>query len=269
MQRGCTLPSYYELMEALMAERGPDHPIWEDNDKIKGRQLGEISELHVPQIYYGPGKLRSFPNPERDCVIKPVNGCSARGIFPLLWLGEDKYRNLFTGRKTTWAVAVTEALEAKHSERNKALIEQGHPDAMRPPWIIEELIHDDGVLPCDWKAFCFGGRVEAVFQMARKPNRNTKPVRWWSRDWRDIGSIMPIKTYRRDSTLRPPNDPQGMIDAFERVAQVIDSPFIRVDLYEQGDRIVFGEVTPHPTGNTSRFNDTWDRKFGEAWEAAL
>jgi hypothetical protein len=53
------------------------------------------------------------------------------------------------------------------------------------------------------------------------------------------------------------------------VASLIDSPFIRVDLYERGKDIVFGEVTPHPTGGTSYFIPEWDEKLGQAWADAL
>jgi hypothetical protein len=60
-----------------------------------------------------------------------------------------------------------------------------------------------------------------------------------------------------------------MIEGFEEVASLIDSPFIRVDLYERGKDIVFGEITPHPTGGTSYFVPEWDEKLGQAWADAL
>ena len=265
------MPSYQRFLQAAMAERGPDHPIWEDNGKASGRELGELCGLHVPEVYQGPCSLRKMHEPAHDAVIKPVQGCSGRGIRPLRHEGGGQYTNLFTGTTLTWDAAVSSAMADKHTPRNRRLLEQGHPDAMRPPWLLEELILDEaGELACDWKAFVFGGRVEAVFQMVRIPGEGRSSlVKWWSRDWEDVGDIAPVKKWQYTPTLARPHDPGRLVDAFEAVAGLVDSPFIRVDLYEQRDRVVFGEVTPHPTGGTVRFVPEWDRRLGEAWAAAV
>ena len=262
--------SYQAFLEAAMAERGPDHPIWADNGKDTGRELGELCGLHVPEVFQGPCSLRSMTPPEHDAVIKPVQGCSGRGIRPLHWQGADQYTNLFTGATLTWDEAVASAMADKHAPRNLKLIERGHPDAMRPPWLLEELILDEvGELTCDWKAFVFGGRVEAVFQMVRIPGETkTKQVKWWSRGWEDIGDIAPVKTWQYTKALPGPHDPVRLTAAFEAVADLVESPFIRVDLYEQPGRVVFGEVTPHPTGGSVRFVREWDRRMGQAWADA-
>lgn len=260
--------SYQAFLEQVMAERGPGHPIWEDNGKHTGRELGELCDLHAPEVFQGPCSLRRMDPPDHDAVIKPVQGCSGRGIRPLRWDGNNMFMNMFTGEQTTWEAAVTSALADKHAPRNLRLLEQGHPDAMRPPWLLEELILNEvGGLACDWKAFVFGGRVEAVFQMVRVPGEKTKKVKWWDRGWAGIGDIAPVKTWRYTSTLPGPHDPDRLTAAFEAVADLVDSPFIRVDLYEQRDRVVFGEITPHPTGGTVKFLPEWDRRFGAAWAA--
>ena len=261
--------SYQRFLEAAMAERGPDHPIWADNGKASGRELGILSGLHVPEVFQGPCSLRSMTPPEHDAVIKPVQGCSGRGIRPLRYEGGGRYTNLFTGETTTWEAAVSSAMADKHTPRNLVLLEQGHPDAMRPPWLLEEPILDEsGGLVCDWKAFVFGGRVEAVFQMVRTPGEKTKRVKWWSRDWEDVGDIAPVKAWRYTRSLPGPHVPGRLTAAFEAVAGLVDSPFIRVDLYEQPGRVVFGEVTPHPTGGSVRFVRGWDRRMGQAWADA-
>lgn len=262
-------PSYQRFLEQAMRERGPGHPIWAVNSKNSGRELGEMCGLHVPEVYQGPCPLKKMSPPTHDAVIKPVEGCSGRGIRPLQWDG-DGYTNLFTGENLSWGQAVASALADKHTPRNRRLIQQRHPDALRPPWLLEELIlNEGGGLVCDWKAFTFGGRVEAVFQMVRIPGERAKKVKWWTRDWEEAGDIAPVKTWRYTPSLVGPHDPARLIDAFEAVAGLVDSPFIRVDLYEQESRVVWGEVTPHPTGGTVRFLPEWDRRFGAAWAAAV
>ena len=260
--------SYQKFLEEAMAERGPDHPIWTENDKWKGRELGELADLYVPQIYQGPMSLRKMEEPRHSVVIKPVNGCSSRGVRPLQW-DTDVYTNLFTGEEMTWDEAVTSALADKHAPRNLSLIERGHPDAMRPPWLLEELIlSEQGNLPDNWKAFCFGAEVVAIFHSRRQLDGSLR-IRWWNRDFEDIGDICPAKKWKYDRRMAKPKNPEGLIKGFEDVASLVDSPFIRVDLYERGSEIVYGEVTPHPTGGTSPFVPKWDAILGQAWHDAL
>lgn len=263
------MPSYQKLLEEAMAQRGPDHPIWEMNDKITGRELGHLAELHVPEIYQGPKSLRGMERPDHSVVIKPLNGCSSRGIRPLVFNSTDQYYDMFSGEIVSWDEAVATALTDKHTPRNQALVERGHPDALRPPWLLEELIlNEQGNLPDNWKAFCFGGEVVAIFHSRRQPN-GTLRIRWWNRNFEDIGDICPAKKWKYDRRMAKPKNPDKLIQGFEDVASLIDSPFIRVDLYERGSQIVFGEVTPHPTGGGSHFVEKWDRIFGQAWVDAL
>lgn len=263
------MPSYQKFLKAAMAERGPEHPIWEVNDKMAGRELGHLADLHVPEVYAGPASIRAFEPPAHDVVIKPLNGCSARGIVPLKYDGDGQYFNMFTQQDITWDQAVNKALADKHTPRNLRLVEQGHPDALRPPWILEELIlNDKGELPCNWKAFCFGGRVVAIYNSYALLDGTSK-IKWWTRDFKNIGDICPAKKWKYHKMLRRPNNPEGMIRGFEDIAELIDSPFIRVDLYERGNQIVFGEVTPHPTGGGQLFVPEWDEIFGQAWADAL
>lgn len=263
------MPSYQQYLEEAMAERGPDHHIWEVNDKLAAREIGELADLYLPKIYQGPMSLRKMEQPEHDVVIKPLNGCSSRGVRPLKHMKEYLFYDLFAGQNVTWESAVQSALADKHTTRNQALIARNHPDAMRPPWLLEELIlGEDGGLPDNWKAFCFGGKVVAIFHSRRQSDGSLR-IRWWDRDFTDIGDICPAKKWKYDRRMARPKNPDKLIRGFEDVADLVDSPFIRVDLYERGDQIVFGEITPHPTGGGQHFTPEWDERLGRAWEQAL
>ena len=55
-----------------------------------------------------------------------------------------------------------------------------------------------------------------------------------------------------------------MIALAERLASGTD--FVRVDLYDLGDRIVFGELTSYPAGGDSPFEpESFNTSFGEHW----
>ena len=50
----------------------------------------------------------------------------------------------------------------------------------------------------------------------------------------------------------------------ERLAAAIDSPFVRIDLYEIGDDIYFSEITFYPNAGVIPFEPKeWDRRLGD------
>lgn len=266
------MPSYQEFIKAAMVERPPAHPVFEFNSKLAGRALGEAAGVRVPALLQGPTSLRALTPPEGPAVVKPVNGCTSRGVFPLI-RKEGGFRNLFTDTVMSWDEVVAGGRSAKHSAANEALVAREHPDAIRPPWIVEELILRKGrggkkELPYDWKAFCFGGRVEAIWQSTRLLDGTVK-VKWYDRDLKPVGDIIPHRKWQYSPRLPKPKHPGALVGAFEAVADLVESPFVRVDLFEDADGPVFGEITPHPTGATVKFVDEWDGRFGAAWANAL
>ena len=267
--------SYQEFMQAAVRERGPDHPVFKFNDKMSGRRLGEMSGVRVPDLLQGPTSLRRLVAPEGPAILKPVNGCTARGVFPLVPQRGGIFRELFTGGSLTWSDVVEGALAAKHSKRNEELLARGHYDALRPPWIVEELVERRGrggrrELPYDWKAFCFGGRVEVIRQAIHFPEKPfSLKVKWYDRNWSPVGEVAPATRWKFSPRLPKPKHPSALVEAFEAVASRVDSPFVRVDLFEDEAGPVWGEVTPHPTGGHMQFVQEWDERLGRAWDAAL
>jgi hypothetical protein len=59
-----------------------------------------------------------------------------------------------------------------------------------------------------------------------------------------------------------------MIQIAERLADQID--FVRVDLYNIGERVVFGEMTIYPSGGWAGFDPPrFDEYLGALWELDL
>ena len=62
---------------------------------------------------------------------------------------------------------------------------------------------------------------------------------------------------------RPPRL-EEMVAVAERLGDQID--FMRVDLYNIGDRVVFGEITNYPEGGCARFTPPeFDEQLGRRW----
>jgi TupA-like ATPgrasp len=63
--------------------------------------------------------------------------------------------------------------------------------------------------------------------------------------------------------LRPSNLSE-MKSTAEQLSDGMD--FVRVDLYDLGDRVVLGELTNYPeSGNAGFHPDEWDLMFGSYW----
>jgi hypothetical protein len=118
-----------------------------------------------------------------------------------------------------------------------------------PKLIIEELLkNENGDLPNDIKFWCINGRVELVqVDVSRFANHQRLLL---DRNWKKIPVRItyPIPT----DDISAPRNLQEMIKVSELLANGVD--FVRVDLYDLGDRIVFGELTNYPGGGLEKFD---------------
>ena len=81
-------------------------------------------------------------------------------------------------------------------------------------------------------------------------------------DWQPIAARLAAPR-----SLTPPERPaslEAIISVSERLSAPTD--FVRVDLYDVGGRIVFGEMTSYPLGGAIRFDPPeWERIVGSWW----
>jgi hypothetical protein len=65
-----------------------------------------------------------------------------------------------------------------------------------------------------------------------------------------------------------PNNADALVEAAKAVSLFLNRPFIRVDLYTDGNRVFFGEATPapgHQYYGVFRFSANFDAELGELW----
>ncbi|MBC7800722.1 MAG: hypothetical protein H7Z10_08865 [Gemmatimonadaceae bacterium] len=213
------------------------------------RHVGErgLAHLLVPPIglIRAPSDLRRLALP-RDFILKSNHGSSQVRVvrdwdgtgLPELerlvaeWIGQDYGK--YAGE---WGY--------RHAERMV---------------IAEPLLLHDGILPHDYKFWCFGGRM-VMFN--RSPELLQDGVRdFFDRDlhWLPIDYITPR------SAAAPPLSPQirTMIDYAEALSDGVD--FVRVDLLSSGDRVFFGEMTIYPNAAADVFRPLeWNDRLGAAW----
>lgn len=113
----------------------------------------------------------------------------------------------------------------------------------------------------DYKWFCFNGEVKALF-IATDRSKGEEATRF---DFFDENYNHLPFTNGHPNALVPPNKPL-MFDEMKRLAAELSKgiPHVRIDFYEVGDKIYFGEMTFfHWSGMKPFVPEEWDYKFGE------
>jgi hypothetical protein len=130
-----------------------------------------------------------------------------------------------------------------------------------PRIIVEEYLGEKGTfVPWDYKLFCFGGKprfIQIDFDRFRNHTRSIYDVSW---NKIDVALHYPSA----DRCPDPPRKLDEMLKVAGELSQDLD--FVRVDLYEVGSRVVFGEMTHYPGNGFEKFVPSeYDAIFGGYW----
>lgn len=146
----------------------------------------------------------------------------------------------------------------KHNQ-SAVLDERAYGDIV-PRFFVEEYLDWDGDEPADYKCFVYGGRVEYIQVDTGRFDCHCRNI--MARRWRDTGI-----RYSHPMLVPSPEIPGNLdeiIGAAEDIARGFD--FLRVDLYSDGRRVYFGEITVYPGAGYEKFA-RWedDLLLGEKW----
>jgi hypothetical protein len=143
--------------------------------------------------------------------------------------------------------------------RRFSKMEFGYRDIRRVV-LIEHLLDENGAIPSDYKFFCFDGAVHFIQVDGDRFSGHKRD--YFDRDWNHL-----------DVTCSYPQNPIApakphllaqMIQVAETLSAEFD--FVRVDLYQIGNTIKFGELSPYPGGAKEKFvPESWDMEFGNRW----
>lgn len=110
----------------------------------------------------------------------------------------------------------------------------------------------------DYKLMCFGGRAGCSFACTGRAEGDLR-VDFFDREWRRL----PFTRHypNADAILPRPQRYDEMVALAEILSRNI--PFVRVDFYESGDRLLFGEMTFFPGSGFEEFDPfEWDETLG-------
>lgn len=147
--------------------------------------------------------------------------------------------NVFCKQKSTLDISAT-VKKMKKWRRNREYLR--YAELQNKPYyrkiIIEKFLETpDGKLPTDYKLYCFNGKVAAILVIW---NRNaegdyTDGV-FMSPEWQFISRCWGSNPY--------PSRPSKLVEMVE-YAECLSKPFyfVRTDLYQIGNNVIFGELT--------------------------
>ena len=128
-----------------------------------------------------------------------------------------------------------------------------------PRIICEEFIQDEtGHVPTDYKLFCFNGEPHFIQVVTNRFTNHRRHI--FDLTWKHLPFNIEYPS-NCDDLPRP-----ATFEAMISVARTLSEgfPFVRVDLYSVGKRVIFGEMTWYPEAGFLKFvPDSYDRILGE------
>lgn len=132
---------------------------------------------------------------------------------------------------------------------------------IRPRVIFEELLESGGKVPDDWKFYCFNG--EPRFIQVDRDRFTGHRMNFYDLGLNMLSVVLEYGNFQ-EALLKPENF-ERMLEMARKLSSGTD--FLRVDLYNIGGRVIFGELTNYPGAGMEKFEPaSWDAKFGSYWK---
>ena len=228
-------------------ERTSLHTVCADKLKVREYIKEKIGEDYlIPLLYESDNPIDIVPNnlPDIPHIIK-VNHSSKGEVIV-----KDKTKIDYRKIQQEFKRKIKDNLYYKTKEWQYKHI--------KPRIMVEKLLLDEeSNIPIDYKFHCFNGKlafIQADIDRFTDHKRNLYDTDWNFIDCRWI--------YKNAISIEEP----CMFKKMKILAEIIakDFCYIRVDLYNIGNDIYFGELTFHPGSGFERFiPPQWDMIFGD------
>lgn len=116
-----------------------------------------------------------------------------------------------------------------------------HYTKIYPRIIIEKYLCDrNGKMPIDYKFYCFNGKVECVLVCSERDDK--LKLSYYDTSWNRLNYEK--KEWSSKKEIKKPKNLDEMIKYAEKLSK--EFPFVRVDFYDDDNKIIFGELTFTP-----------------------
>jgi hypothetical protein len=156
---------------------------------------------------------------------------------------------------------------SKGLRQNFIAVTREYPYKNVIPRIIAEkyMVDESGYELKDYKIFCINGKAKFLFVVSERNTEKETTFDFYDTDWNHL-PVMNGHPNNKDGFEKPKKLEQMLLIA-EKIAKELDTPQVRIDLYDVKDKIYFGEITFfHNSGFVPFEPEEWDYKFGQLIE---
>lgn len=156
-----------------------------------------------------------------------------------------------------WTEVLNQWLKVKYWKQSGELFYK----KIKPQIICEKYIETaDNAPPKDYKFFCSNGKVVFLYVALDRIDNNTKFV-FYTPSWERI----PVDDLKHPSCGISVDRPENL-EEMTTIAEDLSKewPQVRVDFYNENNKIIFGEITFLHQGGKPNFSpSSYDKKFGD------
>lgn len=128
-----------------------------------------------------------------------------------------------------------------------------------PCIFAEAYIGDESSQMEEYKFWCFNGKVQVAFTCEGRFSSEGVRFNYYSREWQRLPFAGGGATSEHVCEMPPLYE--RMVEYAEKLA--VDMAFVRVDLYNDGVRVYFGEITFYDSSGFGKFTpEVWDERLG-------
>ena len=169
----------------------------------------------------------NFNNLPSKFVLKCTHGCG----YNIICDDKEKLNIVAAKRK------VNKWLKEKYGYATTKL----HYTKIKPRIIIEKYLCDEsGKMPIDYKFYCMNGKVKCILVCSEREKKLR--LSYYDTQWHRLKYEKVSRSSKID--IKKPKNLEKMINYAEKLSN--EFPFVRVDLYNDNGKIIFGELTFTP-----------------------
>lgn len=198
---------------------------YEVREYVKEKGLEKIlNELYG--LYDNPEQI-DFSKLPNKFALKCTHGCA--------------YNVICNNKKELNQKEITNKLTQFMNEKYGYATTEFHYTKIKPRIICEKYLCDDkGIMPIDYKIYCFNGTAKCILVCSER-NSELK-LSYYNLKWERINYEK--EKWSSKKNIEKPKNLNKMIEYAEKLAKGF--PFVRVDLYNEKGKIIFGELTFTP-----------------------
>lgn len=131
-----------------------------------------------------------------------------------------------------------------------------HYDEIKPKIILEEYIENDaGLLPIDYKIYCFNGEPKLVLVCSEREHK--LKLDFFDLEWNRLN--IGLKKLESSNSISKPSCLHDMIKHAKTLSKPF--PFVRVDFYDKDGNAILGELTFTPAGNMATYYNDYGQYY--------